>query len=75
MTEVVAPPLVRLAHEDARAYVGAPARHRQAREAGFGSAPPPGATRRPQSGGAETDEPEGLAVSLVSGPSAQGRRP
>src|SRR4051794_12809287 len=46
MTEVVAPALVRLAHEDARAYVGAPVRHREEREAELASALAPGATRR-----------------------------
>ncbi len=45
MTEVVAPALVRLAHGDARAYVGAAVRHREEREAELARALAPGATR------------------------------
>jgi dGTPase len=45
MTEVLAPVLVRRAHEDAAAYVGAPVRHREEREAALAESLAPGATR------------------------------
>src|SRR4051812_34361119 len=45
MTEVVAPAVVRLAHQGPRAYVGAPVRHREEREAELQAALAPGATR------------------------------
>src|SRR3954469_12787463 len=45
MTDVVAPPLVRHAHEGAEAFVGAPVRHREEREARLGEELAPGATR------------------------------
>src|SRR3954452_2191294 len=45
MTDVVAPPLVRHAHEGAEAFVGAPVRHREEREAELATTLAPGATR------------------------------
>ena len=45
MTEVLAPALVRRAHDDAVAYVGAPVRHREEREAALARSLAPGATR------------------------------
>src|SRR3954453_15126428 len=45
MTDVVAPPLVRHAHEGAEALVGAPVRHREEREAELATTLAPGATR------------------------------
>src|SRR3954454_25084150 len=45
MTEIVTQALVRLAHEDAHAYVGSPVRHREEREAELAVALAPGATR------------------------------
>src|SRR3954454_3796009 len=50
MTEIVTQALVRLAHEDAHAYVGSPVRHREEREAELAVALAPGATR-PSGGG------------------------
>src|SRR3954470_14884741 len=45
MTDVVAPPLVRHAHEGAEAYVGASVRRREEREAELAASLAPGATR------------------------------
>jgi dGTPase len=45
MTKVVAPELVRNAHAGATAYVGAPVRHREEREAELAATLAPGATR------------------------------
>src|SRR4051794_9856683 len=45
MTEIVTQAFVRLAHEDAHAYVGSPVRHREEREAELAVALAPGATQ------------------------------
>ncbi len=45
MTEVVAPVAIQRAHDDAHAFVGAPVRHREEREAELAATLAPGATR------------------------------
>ena len=45
MTDLLAPALVRRAHEGAAAYVGAPVRHREEREAELAATLATGATR------------------------------
>src|SRR3954452_5645682 len=63
MTDVVAPPLVRHAHKGAEAFVGAPVRHREEREAELATTLAPGATR-PVGAGVRlrAEEPDGFRL-------------